>query len=219
MGSRDGAHARGIRRGERLLRAFAEEVVEVRLAAGLTQADVARTAGLTRQTYGRLEQGRRPTTSIREAARIAAALGHELSVRMYPAGDPIRDAGQQRRIAMLVAAARPPLRVRTEVPLPRRDDRQELRAWDLELRLDESRMVVEVEMRLRDIQALERRIALKRRDDPAGGFLLAIADTRRNKHVLVTHPESWPDLSRLRRHAVVRALERGGMPPSGLVLL
>jgi transcriptional regulator with XRE-family HTH domain len=230
---------RGQRRSQQLLMHLAEEIAESRRTAGLSQDVVSAAARMSRPVYGRIERGERRNASVNELARIAAVLGHELSVRMYPVGDPIRDAGQQRIVAELLALCRPPLVARAEVPLPRRMDRVELRAWDIEIRsaADGSlerraggsvaaagdgfvvrRAVVEVEMRLRDIQALERRLALKSRDDPADVFVLVIARTRGNRRVLAAHPECWPELPRLRRHALARALSGGEMPSSGVVL-
>ena len=78
---------------------------------------------------------------------------------------------------------------------------------------------VELEMRLRDAQAAERRINLKRRDDPVDGFLLLIADTRTNRRVLREFPDLFGDLARLRQRTVIAALEAGEHPPTGLLLV
>jgi len=74
-------------------------------------------------------------------------------------------------------------------------------------------------MRLRDSQAAERRIALKRRDDPADHFLLAIADTRTNRRVLAALGDRIADLSRVKTSTVLAALAAGTHPPSGYVLI
>lgn len=80
------------------------------------------------------------------------------------------------------------------------------------------RMAIELEMRLRDLQALRRRIALKRRDDPTKGFLLVIADTRSNRRILAEHEALFDDLPRLRPGVVRTALGSGQLPPTGLLL-
>jgi transcriptional regulator with XRE-family HTH domain len=219
MGVARRAIERGTRRAEQFLRAIADEFREARLTAGLSQAVVARGAGLSRSVYGRIERGERRSLAIVEASRAAAVLGLDLSMRLYPNGDPLRDKAQQQVVAHLMAVAARPLRCRTEVPLPRVDGRPELRGWDLEFSTPGKRTVVEVETRLHDAQAQERRVALKRRDDPADGFLLVIADTRTNRRVLAQHPELWPDLPRLRRRDVLGALAAGRHPPTGLVLV
>ncbi len=74
-------------------------------------------------------------------------------------------------------------------------------------------------MRLRDGQAAERRINLKRRDDPTDQFLLLVADTRTNRRVLAEYPDLFADLPRLRQSNVIAALQAGRHPPTGLALV
>jgi len=74
-------------------------------------------------------------------------------------------------------------------------------------------------MRLRDAQAVERRIGLKLRDDPPDHFLLLIADTRHNCRMLAAYPGLFADLPRLRPAAVFRVLEAGSHPPTGLLFI
>jgi len=109
--------------------------------------------------------------TILELDRIAVVLGLSPSIRMYPAGPGVRDAGQLRRLRAFLGHVREPLTYRLEVPLPRTTDHVELRAWDAMLLGGGARTAIEMEMRVRDAQALTRRIDLKRRDDPTEGFL------------------------------------------------
>jgi len=81
------------------------------------------------------------------------------------------------------------------------------------------RTTVELEMRIRDGQAVERRIALKRRDDPSDVFLLVLAATRTNRELMWSQPSLFADLPRLRTANVLAALRRGEHRPTGLVLL
>lgn len=74
-------------------------------------------------------------------------------------------------------------------------------------------------MRLRDSQALERRIGLKRRDDPADRFVLLVAATHGNRRVLATSPTLFADLPRLGPRALCRHLAAGEHPPSCLVVV
>jgi hypothetical protein len=140
-------------------------------------------------------------------------------VRLYPGGAPVRDGAHAERLRSLLGHAAPPLTFRTEVPLPSVDDRREQRAWDAVLFGHGERSAVELEMRLRDIQATERRLALKRRDDPTEHLLLAIADSRSNRRVLDEFGGAIGGLSRLRRADVIKALAAGQHPPTGLVLI
>ena len=88
---------------------------------------------------------------------------------LVPAGLPIRDAAHSLRLREFLALVRPPLTYRVEVPLPVMDDRPELRAWDAMLFGLGRRTAIELEMRLRDVQALLRRIDL-RAGRPDGGI-------------------------------------------------
>jgi hypothetical protein len=118
-----------------------------------------------------------------------------------------------------LTASKPPLRFRVEVPLPATADRSEHRAWDATLFDGAGRTAIELEMRLRHVQATRRRHELKRRDDPTDNFLLLIADTRHNRRVLVDFAELFADLPRLRPSVVRAALEAGEHPPWGVLLV
>lgn len=174
---------------------------------------------MSRVHYGQIENGRVPKLSIVEVNHIAAVLGLTPSVRIYPAGTPVRDAGQASRLLRFLAAAAPPLSYRLEVSLPSVADRFEQRAWDAVVFGGGMRTTIELEMRLRDIQAVIRRIDLKRRDDPTESFILLIADTRANRRVLVEYGALLVDLPRLGPAEVKAALQAGRHPPTGIVLV
>jgi transcriptional regulator with XRE-family HTH domain len=210
---------RGTRLGARALGDIAEELREARLGLGVSQEHVAAAARVSRPRYSKIERGKAPTLTIAEAARLGSVLGLDLWLRLYPGPQPLRDAASSRRLRCLLSHVRRPLRWQTEVPLPRRPDRTEQRAWDAVVYGEGSRTAIELEMRLRDGQAVERRVALKRRDDPTAAFLLAIADTRANRRVLADHPDLFADLPRLRAVDVFSALESGRHPPTGVVLV
>ncbi len=213
------ARDRGARQGRRILQLLADEFHGKRLSTGLSQEAVATASGLSRPIYSRIETAKRVTTSFDEASRIAAVLGLDVVVRLYPGGEPLRDTAQQGRLDQLMRAVKAPLTWRPEVPLPVSADRPEWRAWDAVIWGSGERTAVEVEMSIRDGQALERRLALKRRDDPTEGFLLVIADTRANRSVLGDHPALFADLPRLSRRTVLVELRAGRHPPTGLVFL
>lgn len=78
---------------------------------------------------------------------------------------------------------------------------------------------MEMEMRIRDGQELERRIALKRRDDPVDNFVLLVADTHANRRVLRENPQLFPNLARLTYTTLVGFLRAGQHPPNALVLV
>jgi hypothetical protein len=98
--------------------------------------------------------------------------------------------------------------VRTEVPLPIVGD---LRAWDAVIRGVDWRRPVEAETVVDDIQALERRLALKVRDGGVDGVILVIADTPRNRRAHATAPGSFSGFDRNARR-VLSALPRAETP-------
>ena len=166
-----------------------------------------------------IEAGHCSTATLPDLNRIAAVLGLELAVRAYPGGPPVRDVGQAQRLQSFLEHVRRPLTFRLEVTLPRLTDRMEMRAWDAILYGMGMRTAIELEMRLRDVQALRRRIDLKRRDDPTERFLLLVADTRSNRLVLTEFALLFEDLPRLHRSSIEASLERGEHPQTGLLLV
>jgi transcriptional regulator with XRE-family HTH domain len=159
-----------------------------RLNAALPQREVSSAAGLSRPQYGRIERGLSPEVSVATIARIAAVLGLDASLKFYPAADPIRDGAHVALLERLRARCHPSLMWRTEVPFPRSGD---LRAWDAIIRgfaipvgHDHVRGAVEAETRPVDIQALDRKLALKERDGGADWMILLLADTRHNRALL-----------------------------------
>jgi transcriptional regulator with XRE-family HTH domain len=219
MATIDRLYIRGTRLGTRSLQQLGDEFRERRLAIGLSQASVGTAIGVSRSVYSRIENGKLTALGIVRAAQLGAVLGLDVSVRAFPGPAHIRDAGSQRRLEHVLAQIMPPLSGATEVPLPQLPDRAtELRAWDLIVSGDGKRTAMELEMRLRDVQAVERRVGLKLRDDRVDGFVLLVADTRTNRAVLNSHRDLL-GLPRLTPAILFRALRSGRHPPSGIVLI
>ena len=175
----------GVERGRALVAYSARELKATRSGAGLSQDEVGPAAGMSRAQYGRIELGRSPEVSIEAVARIAAVLGLEMSIRFFPIADPVRDAAHTALLERLRVRCHPSLRMQTEVPLPHQGD---LRAWDATLSgfaapsgRRHRRGGVEAETRPTDVQALERKLALKERDGDVEWMILLLADTRHNR--------------------------------------
>jgi len=216
MGSRDDARGRGRRRGERLVSELVVEWREMRLAAGLSQATVARSVGLARSTYADLERGEVREIGLVRAAALSGTLGGNLSVRVFPGGSPIRDVAHVALLSRLEARVAPVWRITHESPMLKAGDQ---RAWDR--RLDGPISIgVEAETRPRDLQALERGMQLKLRDSGVSRMILVVAGTQRNRELVRAFLPSLRATFPLGTGETLRALGEGRDPgANGLVLI
>ena len=208
---------RGRRRARQGLATIGEEFRESRLSAGLSQDQVADAVGISQAELSRIERGVAPWVTFETLALIAAVLGLDLPLRAFPVGDPIRDAAQLQLLAKLRAILPTGVTWRTEVPLRRERD---LRAWDAVIGGSGWRVTIDAETRLRDVQALARREALKRRDDGAETMILLVADTRHNRRVIrLAKPDLATDFP-ITGVALLAALCEGKRPTgSGILFL
>ena len=180
MGSRDDRRSVGRRRGERLARELTTEWRELRLAAGISQSSVSRTAGISRSAYARLERGEAAEIGLIRATVITAVLGGDLSIKVYPTGPPIRDIAHVTLLTAFEARLAGTWHVAHEAPVGPPGD---LRAWDR--RLDGAATIgVEAEVVIRDLQALERRMLRKKQDSGVRRMVLVVRGTRGNRQVL-----------------------------------
>ena len=202
-----------------MLADLASELGHARIEAGITQAEVGRRLGWSADKIWMFEHERLPSLSVSDACAMGALLGFDVAVRAFPNGTRLRDTGQARRLLKLLANVGAPLRYATDVPLPRRDDVPEQRAWDAVISGHGERTSIELESRLMDLQATMRRHNLKRRNDPVDHFLLVIADTKHNRRVLAEFADLLADLPRLRTANVLAVLRAGRHPPTGFILL
>ena len=85
---------RNVRADQRATVALGEagrELRRARIGRGLSQRVVAAASGVAQSEISRIERGKRPGATLRTIARLATAVGLEVSVRLYPGGEPIRD--------------------------------------------------------------------------------------------------------------------------------
>lgn len=184
-------HAAGLR--SRL----AEDLRRLRADSGVAQSVVAERAGVSRSLLTKLEAGD-VSPSIESYARIAAALGADLSCRVYPnTGPAIRDRHQVPMAEALIGALHPRWDVAPEVAV-----RKPSRGWiDLALFDRSARIVVatELESDLRRIEQTIRWSAEKAASlgsaeavrrwtgdgaSPRGSRLLVVRRTRANRHAV-----------------------------------
>ena len=220
MSTRERMVNRSRRRCRDAVRRVADDGRLARIGAGLSQGEVGRAIGASHARVGRLERGEVEFPDIAFLGAYCAAVGLDLTVRAYPAGDPIRDRAQLALLERLRARVHPSLRWRTEVALPIEGD---LRAWDAEIRGRVPapwRARVEAETRIADGQALERRLGLKIRDDPDGHVILLVSDTRANRAALRLLTEGLRHALPLRTREIMASLAVGQEPRgSGIVVM
>jgi hypothetical protein len=142
-------------------------------------------------------------------ARLAAALGAELSLGLHPVGPPVRDAAHVALLGRLRARVAPTVRWRTEVPIPIPGDRRAADATAVGRSLE---AIVEAETRLGDVQATERRARAKARDLGLARVILLVADTRHNRRVIAETglAERFPIATRACLRALARDEDPGG---------
>jgi transcriptional regulator with XRE-family HTH domain len=207
---------RGRRLARRSLEMIGDELREARVEAGLSQRELGSIAGLSHSEVSRIERGLVPGVPYEALVFVAVSLGLDLSLKTFPAGEPVRDAGQLAVMARFRGICHPMLRHPTEVPLGVTGDR---RAWDAVVVGPGWSIPVEAETRLRDTQALRRRLALKMQDGGADRVLLVIADTRHNRHVLRLARDDFAEAFPLRARDAVAALRRGERPAASAIIV
>jgi transcriptional regulator with XRE-family HTH domain len=191
---------------------------EIRLARrqhALSQQAVGRASRTSRSKVSRVERGRAPRLTIADASAMLAAVGLDLVVRAVPGGDPIRDAGHAALLARFRVRLHRSITWATEVPLPIPGDR---RAWDALIGRDQWRVGVEAEMRPGDLQALERRLALKHRDGGTDHLILLLPDTVDNRRFIRAHEPQLRQRFTLPGPAAL-AMLGAGTEPSGDALV
>jgi transcriptional regulator with XRE-family HTH domain len=217
MPSRYRRRDRGAYQADQLNRRLAEELRNARLSAGLSLRSVAAAAGISPAQLHRMEYARNRAVSLRTLSIVFAVVGMRLSARPYPEGPPLRDAAHARLLSRLTTQLPPTIRMRTEVPLGPSGD---LRAWDAELCTGSDTCKLEAETVLQDLQATDRRLALKMRDGSVDRLILLVADTRRNRRVLREFRELITLRYPLGTRSVMRLLRSGRLPDqSGVVVL
>jgi transcriptional regulator with XRE-family HTH domain len=208
---------RGRRRGRDLSAALLNDIRAARTAANVSVRHIARALGWSHSRYARFESGQLESVEVRDVAEAGAVLGLELSARLYPVGDPIRDAGQQKLRGRLRALIAPAFRVVNEVLLPNPGDR---RSWDVLLRLGAQLVGVELETRVRDVQRLVRQLRERERDGGVDHLLLVLSDSAHNRHLLPQLMEALGPGFATPPRSLLRALRTGqALPGSGVILI
>jgi len=206
---------RGRRRGRYLRIELGRELRECRLLASISQAKLARAVGVHQTTIGRIERGELVSVSLQRLAECFALLGHELWARSYVFGPSIRDAGQVRLLTRGRERCGGPWQWRYEVRVGGSDDP---RAWDAVISAGGTSVLFEAETRLRDVQALLRRLDGKLQDAGGRHLVLLVADTRSNREAVRAAQEILRSAFPISAAAALAAL-RDGRDPGGNALI
>ncbi|TAK01595.1 MAG: XRE family transcriptional regulator [Chloroflexota bacterium] len=97
--------------------ALGADIKEARLAAGVSQDQAGAAVGMSGLQFGRIERAEIPGLSIEQVAHAGAAVGLKFGARLYPDGDPIRDAAQLRLLERFRKCLPPGAGWWTEVPM------------------------------------------------------------------------------------------------------
>jgi len=201
----------GRERARYLRRRFGAELRQARGVAGLTQSLMARRAGVSQSFASGVERGTRGAT-LEVACRLAAAVGGELAMRLYPAdGVSLRDSGQLGLAQTIVAGSHPSWHARMEVPVSAGDRR----AADLLLEGAEEVLHLEIERSLTDLQAQVRSANLKRdqlaaRYDRPLRLIIAFPDTAATRLVIRQLDPLLVRTFRIASRQIARAITHGG---------
>ena len=177
----------------RAIAAFAADIIRLRADAGIVRTELARAAGVDQSYLARIERGQaEPTAEI--CARIAIALGADLSLRLYPnTGPAIRDRHQASIAEAVLAAAHPRWRRFVELAV-----RRPSRGWiDLAIHDPHKEVFVaaEIQSDLRRLEQLIRWSAAKAESLPSWvgwaqlgpvtiSQLLVVRDTRATRRAV-----------------------------------
>jgi len=196
---------------------IAAEIRNGRLSAGVSQMVAGRSVGMSHAQFGRIERGVLRAVTVEHLSRACGAIGLKLVVRAYPDGEPVRDAAQIALLGRFRQCVPPAVPWRREVALPIIGDR---RAWDVVLTFPGVDVALEAETRLHDLQALERRIALKARDSGLDRVILLVNDTATNRRILDVHRVALRERFPLDGREILRSIRSGLAPAaSGIVVL
>ena len=155
--------------------------------------------------------------TIVDLSAYASLVDLDLAVRLSPAGPAVRDVAHLRLLARFGSPISAAFSWAVEVPMPLRAD---LRGFDAMIGLGRFRAGIDAETRLRDVQAVARRLLLKKRDSGVHRVLLVVADTRANRAALREAGDVLSPSFRMDSVATVRALADGKDPGAdGIVLV
>lgn len=216
MPAQERVSQRGRERASRLRVQIGAELRTARIGLDVPQALVAAVVGVSQSYYSRIERGAAHGVTLEHLSVAFQAVGHDLSVKAFPSGLPIRDKAQLELIGRLRTHVHAQATWKVEVPLRIPGDR---RAWDVVIGIGRLRIGVEAETRIRDVQAVERRMALKKRDDGVDRVILLVRATRSNRAIVRALARELQSAFPLSSADALAALAEGRDPGGDAIIL
>jgi transcriptional regulator with XRE-family HTH domain len=212
---------RPIDRGRRLAAAdlarVGHELRTARHSHGQTLKAAGAASGISASQVARIERAALTSASVSQLARLGAAVGLDVRVRVYPGPDPALAMGQWALIGRLRSRLSARATLRPEVPLPIAGDQ---RAWDVVIGgLSGPDLAVDAETRLHDPQAQMRRVMLKLRDSGFDRMIWLVSDTRHNRAALRAVGNLLVGNFPLSARSALRALAAGHTPEASAIIL
>ena len=221
MPTRETRRLRGERRGKMLVARAVGDLRTAREDGNVSLAQLAAEVGSSASAVSRFERLELEDIGVVRLSEIASALGYEISLGVHPTGDPLRDKAQLAIGRRFDALLGPAWKVLNEVLLPEPGDR---RSWDKVIRLVGSEspyaVGVDVESRIRDVQALVRRTRERETDHRVQQILLVLADSATNRRLVGQLVDNLGDAYRTPMREIRRDLKRGvPLGGSGVLLI
>jgi len=169
----------------------------------------------------RICRGQSPGLTVVRLSQLCAVVGLELAARSFPGESPVRDAGHIKLLRRVRARLGPGLAWNLEVPVVemRVSGSLDRRAWDATIGGPGWLLGIEAETRVRDVQALLRRLELKIRDGRVDGVLVVLSDTNHHRRLMRDEENLLRDRLPGSPRQALRALKDGTMPPQRTALL
>lgn len=164
----------------------------------------------------RIETGVSAPATLDVYSRLFAVVGARLSIKVYPDGNPLRDHPQLRLIGRFLPELHVAIRIQREVGMGIAGD---LRAWDVVLSVADAMCAIDAETILDDLQALERKIALKQQDSGIKVVHLLVSGTERNRRILRANREVLRARFPLDTREAMAYLRRAELPPQGAIIV
>lgn len=216
--------ARELQRRERLLRVhIGQQIAELRSEAGVSQAKLAMAADIDPAHLSRIEHGL-TGASVETLDRIAAGLGAELGVRLFPAAGPrLRDRFQAPMVEAVVRTLDPRWFASPELPVPRARGYIDLA---IGLRVGSTGIACEAQSELRSIDQILHRLrekALPLADLGLVGsevsMLLLVRSTKQTRDVTRLYVATLSEAFPAPTGQAIEALTTGDRPWPGPALL